>query len=317
VNKPYFFKNKKAPPVAKVAVAVAVAKRKKQPRSWLVSAADANVPSWAAMLVVLGIATVLFFFVVHCTWVTSVAYSSPSVILQARNYDGSVTIFDDFREAYGWLRHNTDPSAKILSWWDYGYQITGFGNRTVIVDNNTRNNTHIATVGLAMASTEELAYPIWRALDVDYVLVVFGGRIGYSSDDINKFLWMVRISGGVYPRIVEEEFFSKHGQYRIDREASKTMKSSMMYKMCYYRFGELITEAGQPTGFDRVRHAEIGEKRIDFQYLEEAFTSEHWMVRIYRVLKTVDHPGGIDFPRLSARPSKYSKSDKKKRSKTH
>jgi asparagine N-glycosylation enzyme membrane subunit Stt3 len=160
----------------------------------------------------------------------------------------SVTIFDDFREAYGWLRHNTDPSAKILSWWDYvsvvpfcsasncslqvkssylhfkGYQITGFGNRTVIVDNNTRNNTHIgnfvlpllsspllsqilyslpclficflATVGLAMASTEELAYPIWRALDVDYVLVVFGGKIGYSSDDINKFLWMVRISGG-------------------------------------------------------------------------------------------------------------------------
>ena len=34
------------------------------------------------------------------------------------------------------------------------------------------------------------------AVQVDYVLVVFGGRIGYSSDDINKFLWMVRISSG-------------------------------------------------------------------------------------------------------------------------
>jgi len=28
-------------------------------------------------------------------------------------------------------------------------------NRTVIVDNNTWNNTHIATVGLAMSSPEE------------------------------------------------------------------------------------------------------------------------------------------------------------------
>lgn len=31
--------------------------------------------------------------------------------------------------------------------WDYGYQITAMGNRSVIVDNNTWNNTHIATVG--------------------------------------------------------------------------------------------------------------------------------------------------------------------------
>lgn len=38
-------------------------------------------------------------------------------------------IFDDFREAYQWLNHNTEDDAKILSWWDYGYQITGMGNR--------------------------------------------------------------------------------------------------------------------------------------------------------------------------------------------
>lgn len=33
-------------------------------------------------------------------------------------------------------------------------------NRTVLVDNNTWNNTHIATVGRALASSEEKAYPI-------------------------------------------------------------------------------------------------------------------------------------------------------------
>lgn len=43
------------------------------------------------------------------------------------------------------------------------------------------------------------AWEIYRSLDVEYVFVVFGGLVGYPSDDINKFLWMVRIGGGVYP----------------------------------------------------------------------------------------------------------------------
>lgn len=43
-----------------------------------------------------------------------------------------------------------------------------------------------------MSSNESAAYDIMTELDVDYVLVIFGGVIGYSGDDINKFLWMVR-----------------------------------------------------------------------------------------------------------------------------
>lgn len=93
-----------------------------------------------------------------------------------------------------------------MSWWDYGYQITGMSNRTVIVDNNTWNNTHIATVGLAMASDEDEAYEICRKLDVDYVLIIFGGASNYSGDDINKFYWMLKITGGVYPHVREESY---------------------------------------------------------------------------------------------------------------
>ena len=74
-----------------------------------------------------------------------------------------------------------------MSWWDYGYQITGMSNRTVLVDNNTWNNTHIATVGLAMSSNEYDAYEVAKKLDVDYVLVIFGG-FRPTSDDIGKFL---------------------------------------------------------------------------------------------------------------------------------
>lgn len=52
----------------------------------------------------------------HCIWVTSEAYSSPSIVLSARSHDGSRIIFDDFREAYYWLRMNTPEDAKVMSW---------------------------------------------------------------------------------------------------------------------------------------------------------------------------------------------------------
>ena len=179
--------------------------------------------------VVSAITVYLLLFVLHCTWVTSNAYSSPSVVLASRMPDGSQHIIDDYREAYYWLRQNTPDKAKIMSWWDYGYQIGGMADRPTLVDNNTWNNTHIATVGKAMSSREEVSYPILRQHDVDYVLVVFGGLLGYSGDDINKFLWMVRISEGIWPdEINERNYFTARGEYRVDDEATPTMKNSLM-----------------------------------------------------------------------------------------
>lgn len=56
---------------------------------------------------ILVMAFFLITYTFHSTWVTSEAYSSPSIVLSARGGDGSRIIFDDFREAYYWLRHNT------------------------------------------------------------------------------------------------------------------------------------------------------------------------------------------------------------------
>ena len=171
----------------------------------------------------------LLLFVAHCTWVTSNAYSSPSVVLASRLPDGSQFLIDDYREAYYWLRQNTPQNAKIMSWWDYGYQIGGMADRPTLVDNNTWNNTHIATVGKAMSSREEVSYPILRQHDVDYVLVVFGGLLGYSGDDLNKFLWMVRIAEGIWPdEVKERNFFTARGEYRVDDQATPTMRNSLM-----------------------------------------------------------------------------------------
>ncbi|KAH8739313.1 oligosaccharyl transferase stt3 protein [Cryptosporidium ryanae] len=230
------------------------------------------------------IAIILFLlcanYVVHSVWSSAVAYSHPSVITSNRLRDGTRLIQDDFREAYYWLRKNTPYNARIMSWWDYGYQCTELGDRTVIVDNNTWNNTHIATVGLALASPEEEAYKIMEKLDVDYVFVVFGGFAKYTSDDINKFLWMVRIASGIYPQIQQNDYLSENGQYTVGKDASSAMINSLIYKLSYYRFSDL-----QKDGFDLVRNYHIGKTQFSLTYFEEAYTTDNWVVRIYKVKK--------------------------------
>ncbi len=98
------------------------------------------------LIVILNALGMLIFFVLHCTWVTSNAYSSPSVVLASSNPDGSQHIIDDFREAYYWLRQNTPENAVVMSWWDYGYQIAGMADRPTLVDNNTWNNSEYSPV---------------------------------------------------------------------------------------------------------------------------------------------------------------------------
>jgi len=234
-------------------------------------------------VIIAGITFFLLIYTFHCTWVTSEAYSSPSIVLAAKQNDGSKIIFDDFREAYRWLNYNTPPDARVMSWWDYGYQIIAMANRTILVDNNTWNNSHIAQVGKAMSATEENAYPIMRKMDVDYILVIFGGLTGYASDDINKFLWMVRIAGSTDPNVREPDYFTRNGEFRVDAEGSPVLLNCLMYKLCYYRFGQVYTDPGKPPGYDRVRNVEIGNKDFDLRYVEEAYTTQHWLVRIYKV----------------------------------
>ena len=57
--------------------------------------------------------SMMVFYVFHCCWVSAEMYSAPSIVLQSRAPNGGLHVFDDFREAYGWLRHNTDEEAKV------------------------------------------------------------------------------------------------------------------------------------------------------------------------------------------------------------
>lgn len=39
-------------------------------------------------IVIIALLMILMLFAVHCTWVTSSAYSSPSIVLASYNHDG-------------------------------------------------------------------------------------------------------------------------------------------------------------------------------------------------------------------------------------
>jgi len=139
-----------------------------------------------------------------------------------------------------------------------------------------------------MSTNEADSYEIMKKHDVNYVLVIFGGLLGYSGDDINKFLWMIRIAQGIWPdKIKESDFFTAQGEYRVDDQASQAMKDSLMYKMSYYRFNEVF---GGRQPYDRVRNQPLPIKGPELSVLDEAFTSENWIVRIYKV-KDYDNLG--------------------------
>jgi len=58
------------------------------------------------------------------------------------------------------------------------------------------------------------------------------------------------------------------------------MRNSLMYKMSYYNYASLFP-AGQAQ--DRVRGSKLPAVGPELTTVEEAFTSENWIIRIYKV----------------------------------
>ena len=84
----------------------------------------------------------------HCVQLAE-ALSEPQIMTRGRHQDGSTVIIDDWREGYWWLKNNTPPDARIMAWWDYGYQITGaylyIGTYMCACTHPARARTHIDT----------------------------------------------------------------------------------------------------------------------------------------------------------------------------
>ncbi len=56
------------------------------------------IPKYLVLLVVAGLAFWCVRYVCHCTWISSMAYSQPSIVMSSQLRDGTRVIQDDFRE---------------------------------------------------------------------------------------------------------------------------------------------------------------------------------------------------------------------------
>ena len=81
----------------------------------------------------------------------------------------------------------------------------------------------------------------------------------------------------------------------MDDEATPTMRESLMYKMSYYRFNEIF---GGGPAMDRVRGSHGPSTSPQLDTLDEVFTSQNWLVRIYQVKK--EDALARDLPRARA-----------------
>ena len=175
--------------------------------------------------------------------------SHPQIVTKARNG----ALIDDYREAYHWLKENTPEDARVMSWWDYGYQIAGIANRTTLADGNTWNHEHIAMLGLCLSSPVNEAHAIARHL-ADYVLVWAGGG---GKDDVGKSKHMARIANSVYSGHCAEDDCDEYGVFP-DGRPSKMMRESLVYGLC-------------------------GRTELDARLFEEVYFSRNRRVRILKV----------------------------------
>lgn len=157
---------------------------------------------------------------IPCTGASLLCDQSPADYGVTISNGGTVfshTQVSDWFQALNWINSNTPTNAVIISWWDYGYWVNVMGNRTVVADNATLNETRIADIGqmfmqnvttgaataLGMGHgrpTYVLMFLTGSQISLSgtsyYVLQLpSGGGFTPGGGDESKKQWFIRISG--------------------------------------------------------------------------------------------------------------------------
>merc|ERR1719410_2823964 len=203
-------------------------------------------------------------------WGMAAVLSNPSIVTKARTQSGEVVVVDDYREAYFWLRDHTPKDARVLSWWDYGYQITGISNRTTLADGNTWNHEHIALLGRILTGPEKEGYEMARHL-ADYALIWAGG----GGDDLAKSPHLARIANSIFRKMCPGDptcrsfgFLDKYGT------PSTMMAKSFLYKLHSHKLKPGVE--ADPSKFREVYRTKYGKVRV-FKILNVSKESKAWV----------------------------------------
>jgi len=193
------------------------------------------------------------------------SFAGPGLVFQAR---GGTLVTDKY-VGYEWLVNNTPADSRVLSWWDYGYQITGIGNRTSVADGNTWNHEHIATIGRILSAPEKKSYNTMRHL-ADYVLV----HAGHQETDLRISTHFARIGNSIFPDICgdADPTCTKYG-FLAGGQPSRMMAKSFVYKAV--KHGQDGVQLN-PNLFKEVHETKYGMIRI-FQVLNVSQESKDWV----------------------------------------
>jgi len=212
------------------------------------------------VLIFKGITTDVFTFAAHCHDVAR-ALANPKVVTKGKDpRTGKPVLVDDYYKGYKWVDANTPPDARVIAWWDYGYQITGIANRTSLADGNTWNHEHIATLGKILTSPEKKAWNAIRHL-ADYLLVWAGG----GGDDLAKSPHLARIGNSVFPDHCgdDDPRCNKFG-FNADKSPTPMMAESLLFKA--------------------VKHNLAPGVKLNPKYFREVHTTKHGKMRVYQVM---------------------------------
>ncbi|KAI5171966.1 dolichyl-diphosphooligosaccharide---protein glycosyltransferase [Nematocida sp. LUAm3] len=174
-------------------------------------------------------------------------------------------ILDDFREAGKYMKHNLPRDSIVISWWDYGYQITGMSGCSTVVDNNTNNYDKIAKVADFLLSPEDsisshaLIAPLKEKTRNIFIYTVTGYKTKYLLSDLNKVSWIAKIAHeynkSVSPSLfffLKDSFINKN---LIDLQSlsaeeifdnpkfgiSPHLKNSLLFKCAFFQYSPKIT----------------------------------------------------------------------------
>jgi dolichyl-diphosphooligosaccharide---protein glycosyltransferase len=76
------------------------------------------------------------------------------------------------------------------------------------------------------------------------------------------------------------------------------------------RYADASEKAFGRRGFDRVRNTVIGDMDVNLRYFEEVYTTEHWLVRIYKMNSPASREPKLD---NAARPKGLARAMRKPR----
>jgi len=210
-------------------------------------------------------------FLTYCDS-TAEQMSSPTVLKRQQRQDGSFVIIDDAMQGYRWMKEKTPKDSRILAWWDYGYQITGIGERTSLADGNTWNHEHIATLGRLLSGGQKQSHNVIRHL-ADYVLIMTGA----VNDDLSISTHFARIGNSVFPDHCGDEDpncnkFNFHGGDRY--QPTPMMKKSLVYNL--YMHGKNSDGKADPRCFQHVWQSSNDQMRI-FKVVNVSEESRAWV----------------------------------------